>query len=106
MRPGEGSSPNVSVFTGLNHKNHQSRRRAITGIMALALRVQQRGWYDAALAKDELGLPLRTYRRYLAILRAAGMLLESRYSNNSPSLGWVRFICFDPLFFNREEKIA
>jgi hypothetical protein len=44
----------------------------------------------------ELGIPLRTYRRYLATFRSAGMIFEVGCKGSG--LGYVRFVAFDVMF--------
>jgi predicted DNA-binding transcriptional regulator YafY len=65
--------------------------------LSLGLRIQQVGEYTAADAEREFGMPLRSYRRHLARLRSAGMILHSSLRHRR-GVGYVRFVCFDMMF--------
>jgi hypothetical protein len=71
---------------------------ALTSALALGLRIMQCNQYTFEDAQRDFGFPLRTYRRHLARLRAAGMVLEAP---NAPGvktpwgIGCVRFVRVD-----------
>jgi hypothetical protein len=78
---------------------------SVATILALGFRIIESREYTYADAQREFGIALRTYRRYLARLRGAGLILHSPNQYSEPcskrGLGLVRFIAYDRLFANK-----
>lgn len=68
--------------------------KGLTVTLGLAFRIQQRKEYTFADAQREFGMSLRSYRRHLARMRYAGIILHTDFSHDH-GVGWVRYIGFD-----------
>jgi hypothetical protein len=78
-----------SIATGRKLMND-----ALKVCLALAFRIIEVKEYTYADARRDYGMSLRTYRRYLARLRAAGMILDSPMGGGRGE-GYVRFLAID-----------
>lgn len=79
-------------MAGGGHSRSRTVGTSSRKLLALALRIQQARTYTFDDARREFGLSMRTYRRYLASLRSAGMMLANADG------GGVRYIGFDLMF--------
>lgn len=85
-----------------------SGRKSVIAVLALGFRIQQRGTYTFNDAQLEFGISLRTYNRYLATLRASGMIIvaPSPSERLGNGYGHVRYLGYDHMFYDRDTKVA
>lgn len=96
-------APELAKKLASNRRRSQSPAKALLSsalcaALALGFRIAELGEYAFDDAQREFGFPLRTYRRHLQRLRAAGMVLESPNATCKSvtyGVGYVRFVRFD-----------
>ena len=64
-------------------------------VLALALRIMECRTYSYDQAQREFGLSVRTYRRYLQILKKAGMMFDNSAAGRPQPFGTVRYVGYD-----------
>lgn len=70
----------------------------VSVMLALAFRIRECKQYTLADAQREFGISERTYRRHLARMRAAGIILHCPNIGSRGPRGMVQYIAFDPMF--------
>lgn len=72
----------------------------LTRGLALALRIMEAREYCFDDAQMDFGMKFRTYGRWLARLRAAGMVFETQTGAQGHPVGYVRLVKVDVRMFS------
>lgn len=83
-------------------KQGYSAARYLNLGLSIAFRIMEAHEYCYADASSEFGVSLRSYRRWIARLRKAGMVLETQGRGRQciHPVGYVKFIAVDSRMFS------